>query len=1251
MSSDSPGKSPLLYVVPIVVIIAGIVIYKMMPAPAPDNADPDPDSDGKTNVVAKDEKRTAEESRQLIELKDHAVALLENEKSGDAAEIFETLLQKVADEKIGYRNLAVARLLEIEQVDRLRKPQEFTQAIATAETAISQLQDKFSDDAITPLLRAKLSLVKARDPAEKERQTALAVSQLTAATEMSPDDPAIWYELYLIGQYSRDPSIKSTSQQALKRAYDLWPSNLFVLTDQLAVQTENQDVAVLETLANAKSLLEPFAESIQQRLKYNVLEFIDDAIAAVKKTDWRTAKSKALLTSRLVRPESIAQIDRRRVNRHLLEYILHDFGEEFYRAGIVPQPTSAAPIEVKFATAMTLGPSPEFSGIRQLKVVDYNLDGLWDLILVRPENIQIVLRKPASSELSTDSWEAPLIVNWEHPFEGVVAADLDRDYMENRVERDPKSATDLKTTTALHDTDIDFVGYGPDGLIVLQNEFDKAEQKRSLTPIEQSAEIQAIRGVIAAAVVDFDHDGDLDLVASTESGVVLLANMGNMQFKDISRYSSLPANNASPTVMIPVDWDRDMSVEVILAGPTMAKPGYLDNLLHGQFRWREFDDGFENLSNSTASVIAEVDGNVSWDLVSGNADGISVTRTTSPSSGIVNPTATNVVSDSAVKGIRSWDYDNDGFVDFLVWNESGIQIFRNTGHGEFQPASDLLESPPAEIEACEIADIDADGDLDVIVVTANQIQFVTNEGGNQNHWVDIVARAEGDANSKPSERTNMYGVGSLIELKVAGTYQSRVIDGAVTHFGLGQTQKADILRLVWTNGAPFNLMGPRTKTTVWEQQHLSSSCPYLYTWNGERFVFVTDLLWAGPLGLQLAEGVFAPSREWEYLKVPGEKMAEKDGEYVLQITEELWEAAYFDQVKLLAIDHPADVEVFSNEKVGPAEIAEFKIHTVRNARVPVSARDQRGRDVLPVIAARDNKYLKGYDNKLMQGLTEEHFIELDLGKLEDPKQIMLFLTGWIYPTDTSINIGISQNPDIDPPQPPSLWVLDQGGRWRNVMPYMGFPGGKTKTIAVDLSNVFLTDDYRVRIATSMEIYWDAAFFTVDEAPAELHQSELPLLAADLHYRGFSRRIEHPGNGPEDYDYNSKFPHPKWSPMGGRFTRFGNVTELVADSDDRLVIMGSGDEMTLRFKADAIALPDGWKRDFILYNVGWDKDANMNTLYGQSVEPLPFRGMNGYPDADGRQFPDTEFHREYLRKYQTRTQSYSRFWRNIREFKK
>jgi hypothetical protein len=97
-----------------------------------------------------------------------------------------------------------------------------------------------------------------------------------------------------------------------------------------------------------------------------------------------------------------------------------------------------------------------------------------------------------------------------------------------------------------------------------------------------------------------------------------------------------------------------------------------------------------------------------------------------------------------------------------------------------------------------------------------------------------------------------------------------------------------------------------------------------------------------------------------------------------------------------------------------------------------------------------------------------------------------------------------------------------------------------------------------------------------------------------------------------------------------------VEDLLRQPDDRMVVMGSGDEIRMRFPAAGLpALPSGWRRDYLLLVDGWAKDADANTAFSQSVLPLPFHGMSRYPYPEGEHFPDDEAHQAYRREYLTR----------------
>ncbi len=161
---------------------------------------------------------------------------------------------------------------------------------------------------------------------------------------------------------------------------------------------------------------------------------------------------------------------------------------------------------------------------------------------------------------------------------------------------------------------------------------------------------------------------------------------------------------------------------------------------------------------------------------------------------------------------------------------------------------------------------------------------------------------------------------------------------------------------------------------------------------------ITDLLWNAPLGLQVTKGNPLPDRRWEYIKLPGEQMVARNGAYELRITEELWEAAYFDQVQLLYIDHPQETEVYSNEKVGPGSIAEPKLWQVAKPVELTAIQDQNKRDWTKELQSLDKKYAVPFERFICQGNVEPYFLQLDLSSIPEENTKQLYLTvGSILP--------------------------------------------------------------------------------------------------------------------------------------------------------------------------------------------------------------------------------------------------------------
>lgn len=192
-------------------------------------------------------------------------------------------------------------------------------------------------------------------------------------------------------------------------------------------------------------------------------------------------------------------------------------------------------------------------------------------------------------------------------------------------------------------------------------------------------------------------------------------------------------------------------------------------------------------------------------------------------------------------------------------------------------------------------------------------------------------------------------------------------------------------------------------------------------------------------------------------------------------------------------------------------------------------------------------------------------------------------------------------------------------------------------LVIDLAGKFPTTDRRVRIRTNMQIYWDQAFVARDLRNSTTNVTTLPLVSADLHFRGFSRMYRKGGRyGPYWFAYDDVAKESPWRPITGAFTRFGDVLPLLRNPDDMYVVMGPGDEATIEFDASsAKSLPSGWTRDFLLYTDGWIKDSDLNTAFGTAVEPLPFHNVQAYPYAPGDAYPTDAQHQRYLREYNTR----------------
>lgn len=523
------------------------------------------------------------------------------------------------------------------------------------------------------------------------------------------------------------------------------------------------------------------------------------------------------------------------------------------------------------------------------------------------------------------------------------------------------------------------------------------------------------------------------------------------------------------------------------------------------------------------------------------------------------------------------------------------------------------------------ADFEATGRLDRARIDRDgSIHLLRNQSKGQ-HWIRVQLQGV---------RSLKLAQDALVEVKAGSLYHRQFYAGVPLSFDLAEHASADVIRITWPNGLIQNeVRQAANQTHVYQEaQRLSGSCPMIWTWNGREFQFITDVLGVAPLGARDGDGGYFPVDHDEYVQIPGAALQTVNNNYEIRITEELSEVSYLDQVQLYALDHPSSMEIFTNEKFKSPPYPEFRLFGVDRRIYPKSARDSHGSDVLSQVIAKDHRYPDHF-RRSETGVAELHTLDLDFGSVAPSGKAILVLNGWVDWPDGSTFLRASQESAAGLVMP-YLQVKDAHDAWKTVNPDMGMPAGKPKTIVVPVE--FLSTSRKIRIVTNLCVYWDEIFLNEGASDAGVKPVPIPFAFADLHFRGFSDTRIHPQRKqPDAFFYGRVSLVSFWNPTPGLYTRFGRVDNLLRDVDDQLVIMGSGDEVSLKFPADLQRPRAGWTRDFLLKVDGWAKDRDPNTAFSSTVQPLPFHGMSRYPYPASEHFPRDTAHDSYQSTYNTR----------------
>ena len=764
---------------------------------------------------------------------------------------------------------------------------------------------------------------------------------------------------------------------------------------------------------------------------------------------------------------------------------------------------------------------------------------------------------------------------------------------------------------------------------------------------------------VGLTFIDYDHDGDLDLyvtryseqfdprkplvnsLAGDKAGRNLMfRNDGNGKFTEVSESIGLKGTTAS-LAAVGTDYNNDRAVDLVLT-EALSPPLIFENPREGKFPIKQ--PWPVSMSGSPAGIAVLDFNHDGWmDLAFTHWDSPGVTLWRNNQGKSFEPVELPRTDWVRAFGVAAIDYDNDGWVDLVAAGETAdgtgeVRLFRNLGPDGFKDVTTdvgldkITFNRPRTIIT---GDYDNDGGTDLLI-TQNQGPpiLLSNQGGAKNNWLRLNLKGLADNKSAIGTKVEVFSGGIRQKFELAGSNGYLGQNSTVLTVGLGQAKQADVVRMLWPAGVlqdEIEVEANKEHSYV-EMDRRGSSCPTLFVWDGQRYELVSDMLGDGVIGHWVGPGQRNIPRSTEYVKIDRSMVQEKNGKLSFRFMEPLEEAVYLDHVKLLAVDHPADLEVFPNEYFASnPPFPAFKVVFSRDARPPAAVSDEHGHNLLPDLLA--HRYIGDFELEPFQGFAKMHTLELDLGAPYRGEPLWLLMHGEIeYFTATSMYAAYQAGLQ---PVAPYLETQDTSGKWTRVVDDMGFPAGGARTMTADLTGKLPEGTQRIRIQTNLQIYWDNILIDRTDQNQKFTITPVPLANADLRFHGFPLKIENQPPGNVKYVYENASATGPYTRPAGAYTRYGDVLPLLSAVDDRLVVFGSGDEVALDFDpAKLPALPKGWRRDYFFMVNGYEKDMDFYAAESSTVDPLPFRNMGTYP-YPGKSFPMDDAHFNYLLNYNTR----------------
>ncbi len=719
------------------------------------------------------------------------------------------------------------------------------------------------------------------------------------------------------------------------------------------------------------------------------------------------------------------------------------------------------------------------------------------------------------------------------------------------------------------------------------------------------------------AMLDADHDGDLDLlIANHAGGDNLLSNNRDGTFRSLADELGAAADARDTHRVITTDLDADRDADLIFLHDSPPHLVLINNRLWNYTESSGLDDFLNMDMRAVAAADLNADGRT--ELLGVNREGQVIAWLAGDNDSWQAVTVyESQLPDDLPIDLAILDLTGDGREELILLGPGHYEVIAVSS--ELQGNSLALERFAGGMPIPVLRSATEGSSLLAVGEPAEQGELLEWAPGPGRHSFTTVTFS-GKHDEAETMRSNASGIGTQVNLRngshwtVSDTYKHASLRGHSLQplsIGLRGRAQADFIAVYWSDGVFQTELdldsGPLHRIAEIERQ--LSSCPVLFAWDGSRFAFVTDLLGVGGLGGFVEPGIVGTPRPWERLKLEPGRIASHNGRLKFKLTEPMQENAYVDAIRLDSYDLPPEWQIVIDERMatGAPEVTGDALF-YRTSLSPISARDAAGTDVLSLISERDQRAMSPGDiDRRFIGLlknTESLMLEFDhpIDRLPgQPDAIpILVADAWVeYPYSQTAFAAWQAGLQY---RSATLDARDGNGQWHRVYTEFGYPAGMPREMSLPLQELPPGTD-ALRLHWNRELYWDRIRIVYAETPPEeMRQASYAPESARVAKSGFPRRTTFAQKRPL-YDYAERVPFWDTEYMSGFYTRLGGVTELLARTDDAIAIIGPGEEIHVEFAADD-GPPNGMRRWYVLETHGWAKDKDMYTRDGETVGPLP-----------------------------------------------